>query len=705
MKSHHDWLFSTDGDRWRSPQPARRGTVRGQGPLFLLALVMLGLLMNLATPMAGSAATTPGGAVVAWGSNRANQLGLAFSGVQRAAPGAVAQATNGDIVAIGGGRNHSAALTADGRVLTWGANSSFGELGLGTTTDRADPTQIITNASALAVALRHTLVVVNGQVYAWGDNSKQQVGNGAVDTCSSGFSCARRPVPVGNLSNVTAVGGGLWHSLAVRDDGTVWSWGSNALGQLGLKDVGQTATPGQVPDVEDIVAVSGGEGHSLALASDGTVYSWGLNTQGQLGQGKADPHSYPPQQIPGLTNIVAIASGYRHSMALQSNGIVWTWGFNATGQLGNGMVPDNGCQCTPIPMPIFGLTGVAAIAAGEHQALALKEDGTVYAWGDNGSEQLGVTGQAVVAAPRLVPGLGDVTAIGGGGTHSLAVIPTHTLTITTVGPGTVQSSPAGARHPQGARVTLTAQPTPGSGALFISWVVDGSLVGHGNPLTLTMDGPHIVYATFAVPPAFCDVTPSHPNYEAIRQLAARGIIRGYQSTNGQTCFGANDSLQRAQMAALIARAFGWDQESHPNPFTDRNGIDANLWSSVAALAHYNVTKGYSAADCAKRNVAPPCFGPLEKVTQAQVISFISRAMVAKGYWQTQPDNPAIYPGVPASSGHRADIATYVHYVGLLPGTSSTTAQWTTWSQPALRSWFAEAEWRALNDYFGTSPTP
>ncbi len=196
-----------------------------------------------------------------------------------------------------------------------------------------------------------------------------------------------------------------------------------------------------------------------------------------------------------------------------------------------------------------------------------------------------------------------------------------------------------------------------------------------------MDTNHTVLASFAAVPDFPDVSPASPGYEAIAQLAARGIIRGYQDGR----FGPNDTTLRAQMAALIARAMGWDAEDHGNRFPDRGSVDADLWRNVGTLAYYGVARGYP--DGRYRPVAP--------ILNAQVISFIARAMVAQGRWVQQPDNPSLYPDVPAGSGHRADLATYANYVGLVPGTSSAMQVWGDWDRPATRGWFAEALWQAL----------
>ena len=259
----------------------------------------------------------------------------------------------------------------------------------------------------------------------------------------------------------------------------------------------------------------------------------------------------------------------------------------------------------------------------------------------------------------------------------------YVLVVSATGSGSVAASPTATAYAPGTTVTLTA--VPAEGAVFAGWTVDGVFQGWANPLTITMDTSHTVVAAFSARPAFPDVPTSHPAYEAISQLAARGIIRGYQDGR----FGPADTTLRAQMAALIARAMGWDAEDRGNVFPDRGSVDADLWRNVGTLAYYGVAKGFPDGT----------YKPTAQVLNAQVISFVTRAMVAKGYWQAQPDNPALYPNVPAASGHRADLATYVFYAGPVPGTDPFAA-WGAWAQPSTRGWFALAQWQALNSYFG-----
>lgn len=209
------------------------------------------------------------------------------------------------------------------------------------------------------------------------------------------------------------------------------------------------------------------------------------------------------------------------------------------------------------------------------------------------------------------------------------------------------------------------------------WIVARVLLA----FALLLPGPSArAAASSANLPTFCDLSTSDPAYPAVMALAVLDIVRGYE--NG--CFGGGDTIVRAQMAALIARGMVWDNEDRGNPFPDRNGVDDNLWRSVGALAARGVARGYSDGR----------FDPLGPVLQAQTISFISRAMVSKGRWQQQQDDPLVYPDVPASSGHRADITTFVAYAGPLPDRPLGAAF--DWNQPSSRAWFARAFWQALN---------
>ncbi len=201
-----------------------------------------------------------------------------------------------------------------------------------------------------------------------------------------------------------------------------------------------------------------------------------------------------------------------------------------------------------------------------------------------------------------------------------------------------------------------------------------------SPRECTVLVPFAVRASAVPRSTFPDVSATNPYREAIGQLAARGVIRGYADGT----FGPADQIVRAQMAALIARAMGWDADNWGTRFPDRGVVDADLWRNVGALEHYGVARGY----------ADGTYDPTGQVLNAQAISFITRALVAKGVWQQQADDLALYPNVPANSGHRQDLATYFHYASAVPGTNPV-AVWSEWNQPATRGWFAQALWQAF----------
>jgi hypothetical protein len=291
------------------------------------------------------------------------------------------------------------------------------------------------------------------------------------------------------------------------------------------------------------------------------------------------------------------------------------------------------------------------------------------------------------------------------------------LDLTVVGTGTVLAAPPGTSSTgerflllDGTPVNLT--PQPGYGQIFVGWAVDGVNSGWASPLELRMDEAHAVEATFAEATTFGDVTGSDA-YTAITELASRGTIFGY--TNGN--FGPGDPVQRAQMAALIARAMpaghgtpthgtlappaclvagSWDCEDWGNSFTDPGGIDANLWRNAGALQHYGVALGYTAQDCAKQGKVFPCYGPTDPVSHAQTIAFITRAMIARGYWVAQPN--AALPGGDIPSVLALESRTFAYYTGSLPALPHGKG----WNDEALRGWFAQALWAALDSYWGTN---
>jgi alpha-tubulin suppressor-like RCC1 family protein len=224
---------------------------------------------------------------------------------------------------------------------------------------------------------------------------------------------------VGGTSSAQSAGGGAGHTVILKSDGTVWTVGDNASGQIGDDNspTDRKHPPYQVSGLTDIIAVAVGGSHTLALTSTGNVYGWGLNTSGQVGIGNTTSPQETPQQL-SLSNIVAIAAGATHSVALDSSGNAYTWGKDDKGQIGDST---NGTSNKVSPWTA--LTGVAAIAAGQEFTLFVKTDGTVYGTGENTNYQLGTgINNSDQTAPVQMSGITTAIAAAGGERHSIILL-------------------------------------------------------------------------------------------------------------------------------------------------------------------------------------------------------------------------------------------------------------------------------------------
>jgi alpha-tubulin suppressor-like RCC1 family protein len=248
-----------------------------------------------------------------------------------------------------------------------------------------------------------------GSVMGWGDNFYGQIGNGTIG--GPPCSCLPNPTPVTGLSTATQVAGGGVQTLALLANGTVVSWGGNLYGQLGngtptLKGTGPrpravsgtgNQTPLPVLGLSNVVAVAAGSDHSLALLADGTVMAWGLNEYGTLGIGNVTgpetcegrPCGRTPVPVPGLSGVIAISASGQLSLALLANGTVMAWGGDYNGQTGDGVGAPEPCWCVDHPVAVPGVTGAVAVAAGNDVGAAMLADGTVRTWGSNVRGQLG----------------------------------------------------------------------------------------------------------------------------------------------------------------------------------------------------------------------------------------------------------------------------------------------------------------------------
>ncbi len=350
-----------------------------------------------------------------WGANGSGQMGNSCTTLCTV-PVAIAT-TSWDKLAIGGaGGSHSAATKLDGTLWVWGLNSS-GQLGDGTTATRLSPVIEITGAKnweSVIPGFAHTIATKkDGTLWTWGLNTCGALGDGTTVNKSS-------PVtPAGGGTDWCQASASNCFSAAVKTNGTLWTWGLNNFGQLGESTVTPRSSPGTVTGGgSNWCYVQAGTASTVALKTDGTLWTWGCNTNSELGSGDTVSRSSPAQISGGGTTWCKISTGGYHSLAIKSDGTLWTWGFNGNNQLGDGTGSNK-------PSPIttaYGGTTWCKISTGRRHSLALKTDGTLWAWGLNSSGQIGVGDGTNRRAPTQVCGnRTDWYDVSGGSDHTYAI--------------------------------------------------------------------------------------------------------------------------------------------------------------------------------------------------------------------------------------------------------------------------------------------
>lgn len=377
---------------------------------------------------AGPQVPGPGGPeVAAWGSNLRGQLG---TGTTRDAlrPVLARLPHRTRITQVATGCEYTLALTAGGRVLSWGEND-FGQLGNGTIRRALTPAPVKLPAgvrvTAIAAGCEFSLAVTtDGHVLAWGSNDGGTLGTGEDDE-DPGRLPVRVHLPAG--VRVRAVAGGTAHALALTTGGQVYAWGDNSTGALGN---GTTALEDPVPGLVHlpagtrVTAVAAGDSDSLAVTARGRVLGWGLETRGSLGNGRGRGRATTPVAVhlPAGVRVRRVFAGGQHALALTATGSVLGWGDNQFGQVSAGL--KTGALLVPVRVPLPRGTRVTALGGGIWHSLALTRRGQVLAWGDNRSGALGNGTRRRSAMPVLVqlPARAIAISSGAQGGSSLAVL-------------------------------------------------------------------------------------------------------------------------------------------------------------------------------------------------------------------------------------------------------------------------------------------
>jgi alpha-tubulin suppressor-like RCC1 family protein len=340
--------------------------------------------------------------------------------------GATAYATpRASYVAVSAGGIHTLAIKSDHTLWAWGYNVG-GELGDGCTfgncNNRYSPGQVGSDNtwSAVSAGTAHSVAIKqNGTLWSWGDNGDGEIGTG----CSgSGCFYYSTPTQITTATNWASISAGGFFTIAIKTDGTLWAWGSNYAGQLGdgctpMSSCANKTTPTQIGTDTDWAAVSAGGNHVIALKTGGTLWTWGINDYGQLGNGAPGPTAYSsvPVKIGTATNWKAIAAGDMHSLAIKTDGTLWAWGDNDYGQLG--ITCSGSCSSAGAPTQVGTDTNWKDVDGGFDLTIALKTDGTVWTWGDFST----ATGASSSVPVRVGTGTAwsKVSAGGGGGTSGI----------------------------------------------------------------------------------------------------------------------------------------------------------------------------------------------------------------------------------------------------------------------------------------------
>ncbi len=288
--------------------------------------------------------------------------------------------TGGGFLKISAGDTHVTGIKSDGTLWSWGSNTQ-GQIGDGTTTGHAVPAPVTVPTADpwtdVACGGAHTVARrADGSLWAWGANADGQLGVG--NTVDRVF-----PTRIGTLTSWAGVACGANHTIAWKTDGTLWTWGDNLQGQLGDNTIADRTAPVRVGTASDWVEAAGGSLHTIGRRAGGSLWCWGHNASGQLGDGTTT-RRLTPVRVGLDSNWAQVSAGFVFSAARRTNGTLWAWGNNASGQLGQGHR-----TAASAPQQVGSDTDWAAINCGAACAIGRRTNGYLWAWGDNSAGQLG----------------------------------------------------------------------------------------------------------------------------------------------------------------------------------------------------------------------------------------------------------------------------------------------------------------------------
>jgi alpha-tubulin suppressor-like RCC1 family protein len=425
-----------------------------------LSIFAASTLVNVLVVPHASAASTE---LYSWGYNLNGQLGNGTN-TSSGLPVKVLLPAGVTATKAAAGADFSLAVGSDGKLYSWGLNLN-GELGNGTVTNSTTPVVVSLPAGVTATAVSagdaHSVALgSNGSVYDWGYNGFGQLGNG---TTTDSHVPVKVTLPAGETPIAVATGQDMTEALA--SDGNVYAWGDGAMGELGDGKTADELSPVQV-NVSGVTAIAGGGYHTLVISA-GSIFAYGYGGLGQLGNGALTNASTRVKvDFPTGVTPTAIAAGLYHSLAIGSNGKVYSWGNNANGELGNGTETN---EKDPVVVSMPAGVSASAIAAGADHSFAIGSDGNLYSWGYNGLDELGdgnttdreTPGQVSLTSVAKPP---TAVASGNSADHSFAIAPPTPAPTTT----TLSTSPSSVSYGQTVTLTATVSRSDGGGSVGFS---------------------------------------------------------------------------------------------------------------------------------------------------------------------------------------------------------------------------------------------
>jgi alpha-tubulin suppressor-like RCC1 family protein len=309
-------------------------------------------------------------------------------------------------------------------LYTWGVGGN-GVLGLGNTTYYSSPKQVgsLTDWASIIFAKGNSAnaqtamaIKKDGTLWGWGKNTSGMLGFGNTTSYSS-------PKQVGALTNWSNVVSGTGFTVAVKTDGTIWTWGKNDKGQLGRNNTTYYSSPKQLGTLTNWSSAAASAASCVAIKTDGTAWSWGVNTSGELGLSSATYYFSSPKQIGALTTWRYVSAGQSYFCAIKTDGTLWSWGRGAGGATGLGTTSNYSS-----PVQIGALTTWLTVAASyARMTLAVKTDGTLWSWGTGNGGGLGLGNQTNYSSPKQIGALNNWLKVAAGGYLGAAVKTDGTL--------------------------------------------------------------------------------------------------------------------------------------------------------------------------------------------------------------------------------------------------------------------------------------